>query len=60
MSAASFPLSSQALRQFYARRDICPECGGELDTGWECLRCGYDAQRDAQLSVVQIEPEPKP
>jgi hypothetical protein len=23
--------------------DICPACGGDLDTGWECTRCGYDA-----------------
>lgn len=24
-------------------QDRCPECGGELDTGWECNRCGFDA-----------------
>lgn len=24
--------------------DRCPECGGELDTGWECNDCGYDAR----------------
>lgn len=23
--------------------DMCPKCGGNLDTGWECTRCGYDA-----------------
>lgn len=23
--------------------DRCPECGGELDTGWECNDCGFDA-----------------
>lgn len=23
--------------------DVCPKCGGELDTGWECNDCGYDA-----------------
>lgn len=23
--------------------DMCPKCGGELDTGWECNKCGYDA-----------------
>lgn len=23
--------------------DLCPECGGDLDTGWECMDCGYDA-----------------
>ncbi len=21
----------------------CPECGGCLDTGWECTDCGHDA-----------------
>lgn len=25
-------------------QDICPRCRGELDTGWECLKCGYDAK----------------
>jgi tRNA(Ile2) C34 agmatinyltransferase TiaS len=24
--------------------DKCPRCRGELDTGWECNRCGYDAK----------------
>lgn len=23
--------------------ETCPKCGGELDTGWECNSCGYDA-----------------
>lgn len=23
--------------------NMCPKCGGELDTGWECNSCGYDA-----------------
>ena len=22
----------------------CPLCLGELDTGWECNKCGYDAR----------------
>lgn len=26
------------------RNDKCPKCRGALDTGWECLSCGYDAQ----------------
>lgn len=21
----------------------CPQCNGDLDTGWECTACGYDA-----------------
>lgn len=24
--------------------DVCPKCLGELDTGWECNDCGYDAR----------------
>lgn len=27
-----------------AHKDICPRCRGELDTGWECNDCGYDAK----------------
>lgn len=23
-------------------REQCPDCGGELDTGWECNKCGAD------------------
>lgn len=26
-----------------AREDRCPHCGGELDTGFECNDCGFDA-----------------
>lgn len=22
--------------------DYCPACGGQLDTGWECAKCGKD------------------
>jgi hypothetical protein len=25
------------------KQDFCPICLGELDTGWECTKCGYDA-----------------
>ncbi len=43
-----FPIVGIGLRGYWARRDVCPECGGELDTGWECNSCGYDAAPDAQ------------
>lgn len=23
--------------------DVCPMCLGELDEGWECVDCGFDA-----------------
>lgn len=35
--------------------DRCPHCDGELDTGWECLNCGYDALWIAALSGAQTE-----
>lgn len=28
--------------------DFCPMCLGELDTGYECNDCGYDAIEDAR------------
>jgi hypothetical protein len=42
-----FPIQSPALRRSYARQDACPECGGSLDTGWECNDCNYDARDEA-------------
>lgn len=42
-----FPASTPVLRRALARDDICPECGDELDTGFECNNCGYDAQAEA-------------
>jgi hypothetical protein len=30
-------------REALAKDDVCPQCLGELDTGWECNDCGYDA-----------------
>lgn len=38
-----FPAKSQAVRKQMAKEDCCPQCGGELDTGWECNDCEYDA-----------------
>jgi ribosomal protein L37AE/L43A len=23
-------------------QDVCPDCDGPLDTGWECNKCGAD------------------
>jgi hypothetical protein len=31
------------LHRELAREDSCPKCLGELDTGWECNDCGFDA-----------------
>lgn len=27
-----------------AENDVCPRCGGELDTGWGCNSCKFDAR----------------
>lgn len=48
---APFPLRIAVLRRACAREDQCPECGGQLDTGWECNGCGYDAQDEAYPSA---------
>jgi tRNA(Ile2) C34 agmatinyltransferase TiaS len=42
-----FPARAPVHRRSLARRDICPECGGSLDTGWECNDCQYDAKLEA-------------
>lgn len=47
-----FPIVGSGLRGYWARRNICPECGGELDTGWECNACGFDAMLDARPELV--------
>lgn len=38
-----WPAQSTVVRKELAKRDICPECGGSLDTGFECNDCGFDA-----------------
>lgn len=35
------------------QKDQCPKCGGELDTGWECNSCGFDA-----MPFIHISPHP--
>jgi len=47
MSGYEFPIKNPVIRRAAARQDTCPECGGELDTGWECNECGYDARDEA-------------
>jgi hypothetical protein len=42
-SMSTYPLQDQRERVAAAKNDKCPECGGELDTGWECNDCGFDA-----------------
>lgn len=42
-----FPVSVKEHRELLIAEETCPECGGELDTGWECNKCGFDAQPEA-------------
>lgn len=50
MSVTIHPVTKAKVKE-----DVCPKCGGALDTGWECNDCGYDAmwavsQHDGQIS----------
>ena len=38
-----FPIKSPAVRKTLVREETCPQCGGDLDTGWECNDCQFDA-----------------
>lgn len=40
---ATKPARKMTRDELSVRDDKCPRCGGELDTGWECNRCGFDA-----------------
>lgn len=44
LGVPKYPVRHPYVRQQLARRDVCPDCGGELDTGWECNDCGLDAR----------------
>lgn len=37
------PIVDIGERKRAVERELCPECGGGLDTGWECNDCGFDA-----------------
>ena len=44
---SDFPVKQKEHRELLIAEDCCPECGGELDTGWECNRCDFDAKSEA-------------
>ena len=52
-----FPEKISARRRYFARHDTCPECGHELDTGFECKNCRYDAMKEAEAPQEQINAE---
>jgi hypothetical protein len=43
----TYPLTSPALRKEAVKHNFCPECSGQLDTGWECIMCDFDAREIA-------------
>lgn len=49
-SVKAWPVQSPAVRLTLIKQDICPQCGGELDTGWECNDCDFDARPELAVS----------
>jgi hypothetical protein len=47
MRAMRFPLTADHLRKRAIDNDMCPQCAGLLDVGWECNDCGFDAMPEA-------------
>ena len=56
MDPTKYPIKNQILRRALAKQNECPECGDELDTGWECTECGFDA-RPLALEAARREGE---
>lgn len=52
-SRIQWPVQSKAIRLEMIKQGKCTECGGELDTGFECNDCNHDALEEAQ----QIAPD---
>ncbi len=49
-----FPISDDlaAFRRWtIVEREKCPECGHELDTGWECTNCFHDGRAEARSTI---------
>lgn len=42
----------ESVEQDWVKQDRCPKCQGELDTGWECNSCGFDAKPIADRMVL--------
>ena len=51
---AGFPIADERAayrRWLIVEREQCPECGGVLDTGWECGDCGHDGRVEARQTI---------
>ena len=42
----TWPVKRHSIRIELMKRDLCPECGGCFDTGWECNDCRFDGRSD--------------
>lgn len=40
--APTWPEDRPVYRKALAIEDVCPDCGGDLNIGWECTKCGAD------------------
>ena len=49
-TAIRSPVLDNASNRLLVSQDICPQCRGELDTGWECTTCQYDARWLAEVA----------
>ena len=43
----TLPAKTKEHRETLIAEDICPECGEELNIGWECTVCRFDAYDEA-------------
>ena len=51
-----FPIGPREIREHWiSERDECPECGGELDTGYECNKCQFDALPELRTYSTEID-----
>lgn len=60
LTVESFPIQSPALRRILLNEPhgICPECGQQVDTGWECTECGFDGRDEAYPPERRATPSP--
>ena len=44
----NYPVKTKFIRWVLVNNfELCPDCGNQLDSGWECTKyreCGFDAQ----------------
>ncbi len=58
LGITSYPVRSRSVRRELVRRyEKCPDCGRDLDTGFECLECDYQAHKEfPNATDERVEP----